>query len=157
MHRRANGRRRRAEKVGLLETAASILLATLISCASPSNATAEAGGANEFVVIYSDICFHEEAGDLLGDRFFIIYSEGGALALHQFAEGVHGPPQVGQARIEGSAIRVDFHDPAGSSFTGRLTDSELVGRFSPARTDRQGRQVFHLARQRNERARVPSC
>ena len=37
--------------------------------------------------IYSDLRYHEEAGDLLGTEIFIVYAAGGYTAFVQSAEG----------------------------------------------------------------------
>lgn len=98
-------------------------MAFLAMSCSPPNVRALGMPSGELISIYSDICVHAEEGDLIGDRVLVIFGEGDTYVVWQTAEGALGPPPVGSAILDGSAMRFTFDQAAGEaiSFEGHLT------------------------------------
>jgi hypothetical protein len=113
----------------------------------------------DVVAIYSDVCQHAQSGDLLGDRVFLFKSQDRSYVVLQTAEGVFTPPNLGEATINGDRIRFELKPPSEPAiiFVGKITPEAITSSFRNGRTDRLGRQTFHLARQPAEEKPFPKC
>jgi hypothetical protein len=120
-------------------------------------ANPESGG----IRLYSDICYHVEAGDVLGTRIAILNLEDGPYVLYQEAQG-----DLGQAQI----VRVDRKDIANSklifsiqddgkseTFRGSITAERITGRFDDNRTGVLGNAIFKLNRVMLPHRGFPDC
>jgi hypothetical protein len=82
---------------------------------------------------FTNIFYHEEAGDVLGTELFIVYSNDGYYVLFQDAEGEPSPPQLVRATVTGD--RISFQLPATQGFrtqtvTGNFTPTALTCKFA---------------------------
>jgi hypothetical protein len=95
----------------------------------------------------------------LGDRIFLFKSQDRFYVVLQTAEGVFTQPDIGEAIIDGDRIRFELRPSSEPAiiFVGNITPDAITGSFRNDRTDRQGRQTFHLARQPNEEKPFPEC
>jgi hypothetical protein len=85
------------------------------------------------VTIYSNVCYHEESGDLIGELIMILRQYGDTYVVYQQAEGILTEQQPIKAKVEGDRIDIEFaEDTPGYvvTFSGKLTDKAIVGRFS---------------------------
>ena len=135
-------------------TLSTALLLIIIAPVSVS-----ADSRRDVVAIYSDVCYHAESGDLLGDRVFLFKSQDRSYVVLQTAEGVFTPPNLGEAIINGDRIRFELQQSSepSISFVGKITPEAITGSFRNGRTDRLGHQTFHLARQPAEEKPFPKC
>lgn len=81
--------------------------------------------------IYSDLTYHEESGDVLGDEVFVVFSNQGYFVVFQGSEGAPYRPVVVPAQVDGASISFVLPpqvDPRGA-FSGQLVNDELVGTF----------------------------
>ena len=128
-------------------------LVVALSLASP--ALAVTTKQKEMVTIYSNVCYHEESGDLIGELMLILRQYGDTYVVYQEASGILTAPQPIKAKVDGD--RIDIELPTASpgyvvTFSGKLTDKAIIGRFSNARD-----KVVRLARQPNVSRGAPDC
>lgn len=134
-----------------------LCLAPLPALAQVSDSTPE----NELVSIYSDICLHEETGDLGGRRIFLIRGDGRGYEYYvavQWAEGGLGMPLLVPAFIQGGEIRFRLEESGYvRNFIGQLTEEHLVGYFEEDGLDVDGEPSIKLSRQPNVPGAGFSC
>jgi len=83
--------------------------------------------------IYSNLRYHQEAGDLLGEEIIIFPSNEGYSALVQIAEGGFPYAALIPVKINGNKIEFSFPNDgvySGGKFTGIITDKYIEGHFS---------------------------
>ena len=83
--------------------------------------------------IYSNLYYHEEAGDLIGEEIMIIPSKEGYSALVQIAEG--GAPYAALVPVSIKGLKIEFTLPrdgmySGAKFIGSFQEGFIVGQFS---------------------------
>ena len=83
--------------------------------------------------LFSDMCWHEEAGDVVGTEILVSYStdgtQGSYWAYVQMAEGVPGIPVLVKASVTGDRIEFTLPKVMGGRFSGHITEKDLVGKF----------------------------
>lgn len=92
--------------------------------------------------IYSDLAFHEESGDVLGEELIIVFSRDGYFVVFQSSEGEPTVPVVTPAQINGQKIVFMLPAPMAErgEFIGKISRNGLVGKFQSSG------QVLHLKR-----------
>jgi hypothetical protein len=120
-------------------------------------ADSESGG----IRLYSDICFHEESGDVLGVRIGILNLEEGPYVLYQEAQGGLGQAQIikiDPRDIANSKITFSIQDGGVSNkFRGSITANRITGRFDSYRAGARGNVVFKLDRVMLPQKGFPDC
>ncbi|HEY3347838.1 MAG TPA: hypothetical protein VGK71_09475 [Nitrospirota bacterium] len=71
--------------------------------------------------IFSNLYYHEEAGDLLGEEVFIVLADEDYYAVYQIAEGGPEVPIVSKVKIEGDIVEFARPKKYGGIFKGRYT------------------------------------
>jgi len=107
---------------------ASVVLLLLLMQAG--TASADSGKA-KVTGVYSDLTYHKESGDILGDEVFLVSSNKGYFVVFQGSQGEPYPPVVVPAKVDGSSVKFVLPlqvDPRGE-FQGTVVDGELVGTF----------------------------
>jgi hypothetical protein len=126
-------------------------------------ATAGARGASqdESVVVYSDLCYHSESGDVLGNRVVVMRFKEGDYVLFQTAEGEIGAPQFGEAVITSRSDEIVFKIKASekviATFNGRMSGQFLTGTFDKGWENRSGEKTFRLPRIVGRQRSFPEC
>jgi hypothetical protein len=123
-----------------------LFLAAVLALAAPAAAAPKIAGT------YSNLFWHEEAGDLLGIEILIFPSKNGYMALFQVAEGGSPSAILLPAKIEGTRVELKF--PKGFhysevSFVGRIDEKGLKGSFTGGVTAPTGENAVVLTRGRS--------
>lgn len=124
-----------------------------LSLASP--ALAATAKQKEMVTIYSNVCYHEESGDLIGELMLILRQYGETYVVYQEAAGILTAPEPIKAKIEGDRIEIEFPEASPGyvvTFSGKLTDKAITGRFSY-----EPDKVVRLVRQPNVSQGARDC
>jgi hypothetical protein len=114
------------------------------------------------VAVYSDICFHEESGDLLGDRFVLLrFPEAAYVVVHE-AIGEVQPAQLAKAIISKNNSDITFtlftSEGPPAVFKGKVTEKVLTGIFENGRkNNRTGSSMFSLPRIVGRQKGYPDC
>lgn len=128
--------------------------------AAPGAATATESGKAGFR-LYSDFCFHEESGDVLGTRIGLLELEDGPYVMYQEAIGWPGRAQIVQVDrkdITRSKITFSIQDDGKSkTFRGSITAEQIIGRFDDNRTGVRGNTEFKLNRVTLPHKGFPDC
>lgn len=107
--------------------------------------------AKDVITIYSNVCYHEESGDLAGELIILLRQYGVTHVVYQRTGGVMMPPDhVIAAKLE--AARIDFQLEGGFRFSGRVSKKEIIGWFS-----HDPQRVVRLPRQVNVDDGAPTC
>ena len=81
--------------------------------------------------VYSDMCFNEEGGDVLGIELHVVYSKSGYYVIYQASEGEPSVPSVIKATIKDRVI--EFLIPEGVIYSGKfhgvLKDKGIEGKI----------------------------
>jgi hypothetical protein len=127
--------------------------------ASALAAAAHAQAPQAAVALYSDLCYHELAGDILGDRLFLINSFDTCDVVFQPAPGWTQRPWTGAAKIAGNQIQFEVKSSTAQteSFSGTISPDEIVGTFASGRTNSKDNKVIHWKRGSAENPRIPTC
>ena len=120
--------------------------------------TASAQAQVPSMTVYSDICMHEETGDLLGTRVALLKLPDATYVFFQLAEGELSPPVIGKLlqRGETIAFEVDLYGKT-LKFIGTLTNTAITARLSNNGLSPSGSEVFRLPRIRDTTASIPRC
>ena len=114
--------------------------------------------SRERLAIYSNFCYHVEAGDLLGTRIILLQDYGADphFIIFQQAEGDPTEPRIGRSEIRGGAIQfeVDLGQPQHHRFSGTITPQSITGQlqYSGAKP-----RKMRLLRQPNTIDPTPDC
>ncbi|PIT05152.1 hypothetical protein TSA1_33700 [Bradyrhizobium nitroreducens] len=138
----------------LLISAALSSIVVTTSSAAPSD--------DSGVTIFSDLCYHAEAGDLLGARVILLRLKGGDYVVYQIARGELAEPQIVSATVGPKNAEISFKiaqpDEAGATFRGKMTAEALTGSFDNKNwTNRKGEQIFRLPRIVGRQQSYPAC
>jgi hypothetical protein len=131
----------------------ALLVAAALSLASP--ALAATVKQKEMVTIYSNVCYHEESGDLLGALVLVLKQYGETYIVYQEAEGILTSPKPIKAKVAGDRIDIEFAEDSPGyvvTFSGKLTDKAITGRFSY-----EPDKLVRLVRQPNVSQGAPDC
>jgi hypothetical protein len=112
------------------------------------------------VLAYSDMCVHDESGDLIGDRIILLRFPDGDYVYVQSAEGEIQPPQVTKAIISRNDSDIIFRvsKPEGTgTFKGTITKEALTGKFENGWLNRLGSTLFRLPRIVGRQHSYPKC
>ncbi len=114
------------------------------------------------ILVYSDVCIHDESGDLLGTRIVVLRFPEGDYVHFQLAEGVLLTPEVAKADISEDGTRIRFHvsGPRDKSvaFDGRMTAKSLIGNFEQGGWEGlSGDAIFNLPRVDIGQVGFPEC
>jgi hypothetical protein len=138
-------------------------LLAMLSCACATAAyAASPGPETDSVAVYSDICFHEESGDLLGDRFVLLrFPESAYVVVHE-AIGEVQPAQFAKAIISKNNFDITFtlstRGESPAIFNGKVTEKALTGAFQNGRkNNRTGSSTFSLPRIVGHQKGYPDC
>lgn len=137
-------------RVGLL-----LVLLLPVGCASTLPADVPVGTAFN----YTDICYHEMTGDVIGLRVTLTKSPEGYAARVQLISGEPpGSTSIGTATVSGSALAIAF---VGSIeplfFKGTITEKELTGLYVYTDGRTSGGGDFHLRRVGADVASLGAC
>ena len=127
-------------------------------------ATVAAPGASQedsSIAVYSDICYHSESGDVLGNRVVVMRFKEADYVLFQMAGGEVGDPQFGKATIDPKSNEIIFNIPisekATATFKGRMNGQFLTGTFDNGWQNRSGEKAFRLPRIVGRQRSFPEC
>jgi hypothetical protein len=123
---------------------------------------------DDIVAIYSDVCWHEEAGELVGKRILIMstsgdYFVGDYFVFFQGPEGDAMPPHVTEATIEKGKINFSYpaSDDSGKSrmvtFSGKITPLMITGSLSYGPAGTYEKETLRLKRQLNKKIPTQAC
>jgi hypothetical protein len=126
--------------------------AAALGCAAPLSVAAEA--PRKTVAVYSNVCFHAQSGDILGERVFLFRVRDGFQVLFQEAIGEMQLPILEKALVSGDQIRVELHrrSEGPSIFVGSITPETITGSY----LNGDGRRIT-LTRQHEEENGFPNC
>ncbi|HVZ27081.1 MAG TPA: hypothetical protein VG798_00360 [Rhizomicrobium sp.] len=119
----------------------------------------KAGAADQAVsVFYSDFCYHEESGDVLGIRIGILNLSDATYVFYQEAEGAPGVPQLFKLKLGAMAgpkftLRVDEN----RVLQGTVTDSAIDAHFNGGYVSSRGEKNLHLERVSDVRKGFRDC
>jgi hypothetical protein len=113
------------------------------------------------ILAYSDMCIHEESGDLVGERFVVLRFPDGDYVYVQRAIGEIQPPQLAKAIISRNdsdiTFRVSSVGGATGTFKGNITREALTGKFENGWLNRAGKPMFRLPRIVGRQQDYPKC
>jgi hypothetical protein len=124
-----------------------------LSLTSP--ALAVTAKQKEMVTIYSNVCYHEESGDLIGELILILRQYSETYVVYQEASGILTAPEPIKAKVDGDRIDIELPEATPGyvvTFSGKLTDKAIIGRFSNA-----PEKVVRLTKQPNVSRGAPDC
>ena len=100
------------------------IVLTVIFIYSFSYLSAQADSKAGIAGMYSDMCYNDEGGDLLGMEIFLVYTEEGTsdnyYVVFQYSEGAPTVPIVIKADVNEKDGTVDFMFPNGAPITGKF-------------------------------------
>lgn len=117
--------------------------------------------ADERVAIYSNVCWHAEAGDLLGDRIGVLRLSDSPYVFVQSASGEWETPFLAKASADdlkrGKLNFVITDGPKSIHFHGTISEKSVTGQFDGWRDDKGKPLVVRLVRSMASKKRVPNC
>ena len=117
--------------------------------------------AAESFALYSDACWHAEAGDLLGYRIGIMRLSDDAYVFLQAAEGAWSAPFVAKASAtdlkRGRLVFTVSDDGKPVSFRGAISEKILTGQFDGWRDIKGKPLTVHLSRNSASKKGFPTC
>jgi hypothetical protein len=133
----------------------NIILGLLFAAVTPGAAIADS------MTLYSDVCWHRDAGDLLGYRIATLRLPDATYVLFQAAEGQWTDPSIGKASAD--ALRhgklvfsvMDGGKPV--SFRGAITEKTVTGRFDGLYGLKGEPLTVHLSRVSASSKAAPNC
>jgi len=106
---------------------------------------------------YSNVCYHEETGDIIGERIVIIALER-PYVIYQSIEGEHfSPPDmvVLMKTKSGFSFKIEPRGENTLIFSGKIEHDRIVGSFNGGHLDALGNSVQVLPRR--DVSDIPGC
>lgn len=120
-----------------------------------------AATAAESFSLYSDACWHVEAGDLLGQRIGIIRLSDNPYVFFQEAEGDWGAPSIAKASADdlkrGKLAFTFSRRGKPISFSGTIDGKMVTGKFDGLLDFKDKPLVVHLRRVPPSKKGAPNC
>ena len=110
--------------------------------------------------LYSSICYHVEAGDLLGERVILLNARDSHFVVYQRASGEFRLPIWGRAEIKDGQLTFSVQDQDGKilAFRGTVSPDEISGTFANgAASTNWGTSDFHWRRVSPDVRTTPRC
>lgn len=111
--------------------------------------------ARDMVSVYSNICYDQKSGGLIGDQILILREFGDTNVVYQRAAGVLKAPEKIKENAAGNLLQFDYQSSDSGpvvDFVGEIADDAIVGRFN-GNPDKDVR----LARRSNQQMAAPRC
>ena len=117
--------------------------------------------AAESFSLYSDVCWHVEAGDLLGQRMGIMRLSDNPYVFFQEAEGDWSTPSIAKASAEdlkrGKLVFTITDRKKPVSFSGTINEKMVTGKFDGLLDFKDKPLVVHLKRVPPSKKGAPNC
>jgi len=109
------------------------------------------------IKIYSNICFHEETGDLMGERILVLHLDKDFVVYQSVIGDRFSKPDFVTAHLMGESISFSIPSPSENSgtFNGKIKEDQIVGFFSGGQLDVFGKSSYMLGRTSLDK--LPKC